>query len=128
MIHAQRRFGRHHGTARPLSRRSAGWVRAAALAAVAAAAAGPFSGPGPRAAFGNSELDVVTNGSADLTAAGTRTAGFAIAAVIARPIGGIVSDKIGPRTVMIVSLAGEPNMRAWRIADGRVEEEPVTVV
>jgi NNP family nitrate/nitrite transporter-like MFS transporter len=42
----------------------------------------------------------------DLTAAGTRTAGFAIAAVIARPVGGIVSDKIGPRTVMIVSLAG----------------------
>jgi proteasome lid subunit RPN8/RPN11 len=28
---------------------------------------------------------------------------------------------------VIVSLAGEPNMRAWRIADGRVEEEPVTV-
>jgi proteasome lid subunit RPN8/RPN11 len=29
---------------------------------------------------------------------------------------------------VIVSLAGEPAMRAWRIADGRVEEEPVTVV
>ena len=29
---------------------------------------------------------------------------------------------------VIVSLAGEPNMRAWRIADGRVEEEPVSVV
>ncbi len=28
---------------------------------------------------------------------------------------------------VIVSLAGEPEMRAWRIADGRVEEEPVTV-
>ena len=28
---------------------------------------------------------------------------------------------------VIVSLAGEPKMRAWRIADGRVEEEPVTV-
>jgi proteasome lid subunit RPN8/RPN11 len=27
----------------------------------------------------------------------------------------------------IVSLAGEPELRAWRIADGRVEEEPVTV-
>jgi hypothetical protein len=35
-----------------------------------------------------------------LTEAGTRTAGFAIAAVIARPIGGIVADKIGPRTVV----------------------------
>jgi proteasome lid subunit RPN8/RPN11 len=28
---------------------------------------------------------------------------------------------------VIVSLDGEPNMRAWRIADGRVEEEEVTV-
>ncbi|MEA2496859.1 MAG: [CysO sulfur-carrier protein]-S-L-cysteine hydrolase [Thermoleophilaceae bacterium] len=28
----------------------------------------------------------------------------------------------------IVSLAGEPELRAWRIADGQVEEEPVTVV
>jgi proteasome lid subunit RPN8/RPN11 len=28
---------------------------------------------------------------------------------------------------VIVSLDGEPNMRAWRIADGTVEEEPVTV-
>jgi MFS transporter, NNP family, nitrate/nitrite transporter len=42
----------------------------------------------------------------DLTAAGTRTAGFAIAAVIARPIGGTLSDRIGPKTVMIISLAG----------------------
>jgi proteasome lid subunit RPN8/RPN11 len=29
---------------------------------------------------------------------------------------------------VIVSLAGAPSMRAWRIADGRVEEEPVEVV
>jgi [CysO sulfur-carrier protein]-S-L-cysteine hydrolase len=29
---------------------------------------------------------------------------------------------------VIVSLAGEPSLRAWRIADGRVEEEPVEVV
>src|SRR6478735_10310154 len=42
----------------------------------------------------------------DLTGAGTRTAGFAIAAVIARPIGGVLSDRIGPKAVMIVSLAG----------------------
>jgi NNP family nitrate/nitrite transporter-like MFS transporter len=41
-----------------------------------------------------------------LTEAGTRTAGFAIAAVIARPIGGIVADKIGPRTVVAISFAG----------------------
>jgi MFS transporter, NNP family, nitrate/nitrite transporter len=42
----------------------------------------------------------------DLTAAGTRTAGFAIAAVAARPIGGIVADRVGPRAVVATSLAG----------------------
>ena len=42
----------------------------------------------------------------DLTAAGTRTAGFAIAAVLARPVGGILSDRIGPRAVVGISLAG----------------------
>ena len=42
----------------------------------------------------------------DLTGAGTRTAGFAIAAVIARPIGGMLSDRIGPKTVLMISLAG----------------------
>jgi NNP family nitrate/nitrite transporter-like MFS transporter len=41
-----------------------------------------------------------------LTGAGTRTAGFAIAAVIARPIGGIVADRIGPRKVVATSLGG----------------------
>ena len=29
---------------------------------------------------------------------------------------------------VIVSLTDEPSMRAWRIADGKVEEEPVDVV
>lgn len=42
----------------------------------------------------------------DLTAAGTRTAGFAIAAVLCRPIGGALSDRIGARTVAAVSFAG----------------------
>jgi proteasome lid subunit RPN8/RPN11 len=28
---------------------------------------------------------------------------------------------------VIVSLAGEPDVRAWKIADGRVEEEPLTI-
>lgn len=42
----------------------------------------------------------------DLTPAGTRTAGFAIAAVAARPIGGILADKVGPKLVTVVSLAG----------------------
>lgn len=44
--------------------------------------------------------------SFDLTAAGTRTAGFAIAAVLARPVGGVLSDRIGPRAVVGISLAG----------------------
>lgn len=44
--------------------------------------------------------------SFDLTSAGTRTAGFAIAAVVARPLGGMLSDRIGPRSVMGVSLLG----------------------
>ena len=42
----------------------------------------------------------------DLTQAGTRTAGFAIAAVICRPIGGVISDKVGPRLVAAVAFAG----------------------
>jgi MFS transporter, NNP family, nitrate/nitrite transporter len=42
----------------------------------------------------------------DLTGAGTRTAGFAIAAVIARPIGGILSDRVGPRAVAATAFAG----------------------
>ncbi|WP_298252013.1 MFS transporter [uncultured Arthrobacter sp.] len=42
----------------------------------------------------------------DATAAGTRTAGFALAAVIARPVGGILADRIGPRTVTLASLGG----------------------
>lgn len=48
--------------------------------------------------------------SFDLTAAGTRTAGFAIAAVLARPLGGLLSDKWGPRTVCGISLAGTAAM------------------
>ncbi|MFL5826766.1 MAG: Mov34/MPN/PAD-1 family protein [Thermoleophilaceae bacterium] len=30
-------------------------------------------------------------------------------------------------TYLIVSLAGEPHVRAWRIADGKVEEEQIHV-
>jgi MFS transporter, NNP family, nitrate/nitrite transporter len=44
--------------------------------------------------------------SFDLTDAGTRTAGFAVAAVIARPIGGVLADKVGPRTVAATAFAG----------------------
>lgn len=42
----------------------------------------------------------------DPTAAGTRTAGFALAAVIARPIGGTVADNLGPKTVSITAYIG----------------------
>ncbi|OMH23278.1 MFS transporter [Tersicoccus phoenicis] len=42
----------------------------------------------------------------DAAAAGTRTAGFAVAAVVARPIGGVIADRIGPKIVSLVSYAG----------------------
>jgi len=47
-----------------------------------------------------------------LTDAGARTAGFAIAAVIARPIGGVLSDRIHPKSVVMISLAGTAVMAA----------------
>lgn len=37
--------------------------------------------------------------------AGTRTALFAVAAVVARPIGGVLADRFGPKIVSLVSLA-----------------------
>ena len=42
----------------------------------------------------------------DAIGAGTRTAMFAVAAVIARPIGGVLADRFGPKVVSLVSLAG----------------------
>lgn len=42
----------------------------------------------------------------DPVGAGTRTALFAVAAVIARPIGGVLADKFGPKVIALVSLAG----------------------
>ncbi|MEQ4519593.1 MFS transporter [Pseudarthrobacter sp. B907] len=44
--------------------------------------------------------------SFDPSAAGARTAGFALAAVLARPVGGVVADRFGPKPVVVVSLAG----------------------
>lgn len=38
--------------------------------------------------------------------AGTRTAGFALAAVLARPIGGALSDRVPPKFVVLTSFAG----------------------
>jgi MFS transporter, NNP family, nitrate/nitrite transporter len=40
----------------------------------------------------------------DLSGAGTRTAGFAIAAVLARPVGGMLSDRVHPKPVVLTSL------------------------
>lgn len=45
-----------------------------------------------------------------LTEAGTRAAGFAVAAVVARPIGGILSDRLRPKPVVLASLAGAAMM------------------
>ncbi|WP_417561805.1 MFS transporter [Microbacterium sp.] len=42
----------------------------------------------------------------DPVGAGTRTAMFAVAAVIARPIGGVLADRLGPKFVALMSLAG----------------------
>lgn len=42
----------------------------------------------------------------DPVGAGTRTAMFAVAAVVARPIGGVLADRVGPKLVSLVSLAG----------------------
>ncbi|AYF73097.1 NarK/NasA family nitrate transporter [Nocardia yunnanensis] len=38
--------------------------------------------------------------------AGLRTAGFSIAGVLARPLGGTLSDRIGPARVLLISFAG----------------------
>ena len=42
----------------------------------------------------------------DAVGAGTRTALFAAAAVVARPIGGVLADRFGPKIVSLISLAG----------------------
>ncbi|MGE2689875.1 nitrate/nitrite transporter [Mycolicibacterium pulveris] len=38
--------------------------------------------------------------------AGARTAGFALAAVLARPVGGALADRFGPKHVVLASFAG----------------------
>ena len=42
--------------------------------------------------------------------AGARTAGFALAAVLARPIGGALADRIAPKYVVLASFAGTAAM------------------
>ena len=44
--------------------------------------------------------------------AGARTAAFALAAVLARPVGGALSDRIPPKFVVLASLTGTAVMAA----------------
>ena len=57
----------------------------------------------------------------DLEAAGTRTAGFAIAAVVARPLGGILSDRFGARLITVISCAGASVLAIWMITKPPLE-------
>ncbi|MFW0784040.1 MFS transporter [Gordonia sp. CPCC 206044] len=57
----------------------------------------------------------------DLQAAGTRTAGFAIAAVIARPIGGVLSDRFGPRIITVIATAGAAVLAVWMMTQPPLE-------
>ncbi|WP_026551170.1 MFS transporter [Arthrobacter sp. H20] len=50
----------------------------------------------------------------DPTSAGTRTAGFALAAVLARPVGGVLADRIGSKPVVVISLAAVAVL-AWMV-------------
>ncbi|MFI5085954.1 MAG: nitrate/nitrite transporter [Actinomycetales bacterium] len=50
----------------------------------------------------------------DPSSAGARTAGFALAAVVARPIGGVIADRIGSKPVVVVSLAAVAVL-AWLV-------------
>ncbi|MFW0792174.1 MFS transporter [Gordonia sp. CPCC 205515] len=56
-----------------------------------------------------------------LQAAGTRTAGFALAAVIARPLGGMLSDRFGPRLITLISCIGAALLAIWMITQPPVE-------
>ncbi|HEY8701278.1 MAG TPA: MFS transporter [Arthrobacter sp.] len=60
--------------------------------------------------------------SFDPSGAGARTAGFALAAVLARPIGGVLADRLGAKPVVIISLASVAVL-AWVVnlrPDGEV--------
>lgn len=51
-------------------------------------------------------LTTVYPDQVDAVGAGTRAAVFAVAAVVARPIGGVLADRFGPKIISLVSLAG----------------------
>ena len=48
-----------------------------------------------------------------LTNAGLRAAGFTVVATLARPVGGFLSDRIGPAIVLLVVFAGAGLDAAW---------------
>jgi NNP family nitrate/nitrite transporter-like MFS transporter len=51
-------------------------------------------------------LTTIYPNEVDPVGAGTRTALFAASAVIARPIGGVLADRFGPKIISLISLAG----------------------
>jgi len=48
-----------------------------------------------------------------LTDAGLRAAGFTVVATLARPVGGLLSDRLGPATVLVVAFVGAGLDAAW---------------
>jgi len=63
-----------------------------------------------------------------LTNAGLRAAGFTVVATFARPVGGFLSDRIGPATVLIVVFVGAGLDAAWlAYISGDPTWPPVTV-
>jgi MFS transporter, NNP family, nitrate/nitrite transporter len=60
------------------------------------------------------------------TDAGARAAGFALLAVLARPLGGYLSDRYGARQVLMVSFAGTAVLAAG-LAAGYASIAPLTI-
>jgi MFS transporter, NNP family, nitrate/nitrite transporter len=63
-----------------------------------------------------------------LTSAGLRAAGFTIVATLARPIGGLLSDRLRPSTVLIVAFVGvgfDAIGLSWQATDPSIV--PVTI-
>lgn len=63
-----------------------------------------------------------------LTNAGLRAAGFTVVATFARPVGGYLSDRIGPATVLVVVFIGAGLDAAWlAMISGDPTWVPVTI-
>ena len=56
--------------------------------------------------------------SFDPAGAGARTAGFALAAVLARPVGGVLADKLGNRATLPAQTMCRAAGRSGRVTDG----------